>query len=119
MTNILLVEDREILRTLFSDLIENYWPDEKPLSINTCGFESAEKLISEKEYQIYVFNISTNSASNFSLVKQLVQKGHCNKSKIIITSVDKPPTITTDQEVEIHYCNEDNFTAECLPLMVQ
>lgn len=119
MTSVLLVEDREILKSLFSDLIHNYWPEDQSLEIESCSFSQVSKLIPEKKRHIYIFNIASNSAVNFDFIKSLVQNGQLNQAKVIVSSVNQPPKIVTEQEVEICYCNEDRFGAECLPLMLE
>lgn len=119
MTSVLLVEDREILKSLFSDLIQNYWPEDKYLHIETCSFSLVNEFLHKKKRHIYIFNIASNSAVNFEFVKSLIQNGHLNHAKVIISSVNPPPKIITEHDVEICFCNEDRFGAECLPLMLE
>lgn len=119
MTSVLLVEDREILKSLFSDLIQNYWPEDQGLEIEACSFNQVSDFTRQKKKNIYIFNIASNSATNFDFIKSLIKNGHLNQSKVIISSVNKPPKIVTEQDVEICYCNEDRFGAECLPLMLE
>lgn len=118
MTSVLLIEDREILKSLFAELIQNFWPEDQELDIQVCGFDHIEDLVSEKKHDIYIFNIASNTAFNFERIKGLIDQGKLSRSKVIISSVSKPPLIETQEDIEIHYCNEDKFGVECLPIML-
>ena len=118
MTSVLLIEDREILKSLFSELIQNYWPEDQELDIEVCGFQNIHTFVSQKKHDVYVFNIASNTVENFENIRSLIENGSFNNTKVIISSVSRTPAIQTSQNVEICYCNEDKFGAECLPLLL-
>lgn len=118
MTHVLIAEDREILKSLFSELIENSWPKERPVKIDTCSFAEIDAIVPQKQHSTYIFNIDTDSGHNYSRIKQLIEGGHFNDKRVIISSAMSIPEIDTAGTVEIHYCNEDKFATECIPLVL-
>ncbi|NVJ46053.1 MAG: hypothetical protein HWE21_13435 [Cytophagia bacterium] len=120
MTQVLLVEDRETLKNLFSELIYNFWDSEESLKVDVCSFNKLEEFVKKGNYQTLILNISSsNSGDNFKIVSSLVEKGFFENQKLIISSVNRPPEIEAIKGVEIHYCSEDRFVSECLPRMNQ
>ncbi|GHE61134.1 MULTISPECIES: hypothetical protein [Roseivirga] len=118
MAQVLLVEDRENLRELFSELIQNYWLEESELMVESCSFGQLQNQMSSKDFDTYVFNVGFNSSENYRLVKQLTESGNFENRKIIVCCGITPPEIQSSGTADIHYCKEDRFVSDCLPLIV-
>lgn len=118
MTRVLLVEDRDTLKYLFSDLIHNFWESDDTLELDVCSFTELETTIKEANYDICIFNIASNSATNYNLIKKMVETGIFQREKLVISSVSHPPELPNPNGLDIHYCHEDRFASECLPLVV-
>lgn len=120
MAQVLLVDDRETLKLLFSELIYNFWDSDDSLLVDVCSFNELEQCVKKGSYKTIILNISSsNSGDNFKIVSLLVEKGLFENQKLIISSVNRPPEIKKSNGVEIHYCNEDRFVSECLPRINQ
>lgn len=120
MAQVLLVEDRETLKRLFSELIYNFWDSDDSLQLDVCSFNELEEFVKKGSYKTLVLNISSSdSGDNFKKISSMVKKGLFENQKLIISSVNRPPEIETINGVEIHYCSEDRFVSECLPRMNQ
>lgn len=117
-TTVLLVEDRELLRTLFSELIHSYWPKQIGLRIDSCAFKESRNLVSDKPHDIYIFNLSSYNNRHYKMLEKMVNDGCFENTKIIVSSVEDIPKINAPEGVDICYCNEDKFSAECLPIML-
>ena len=108
-----------MVRNLYSELIQNYWPEEKKLALTTSDFENLETITAKQKFHVYAFNIASNTATNFQRIKDFINTSALDKSRVIIASEVRPPDIETEREIEIIYCQEARFTSECINHLIE
>lgn len=115
MTHLLIIEDRKDFTEILKDWVEAKAPDISAWKIQNCVFADkshCESLIQSSDS--IIFSISSDNYNYFNYFSKLYNQGKFDNKRIFLVSDSKAPELPFRDEVELHYCLENNFVEHCL-----